>query len=80
MCTPKFYAILKIYRMGDTLELLFLLLLIFFFLLLYVVPTMIIGTICYFAIKWTVDKFQNVDDPYEELCDVCEDSWCKHDP
>ena len=41
---------------------------------------MIIGTICYFAVKWTVDKFKDVGDPYEELCDVCEDSWCKHDP
>ncbi len=87
MCTPKFYAILVIYRMGDIMDIMFLFLMIFFFVLLYVVPALILIGVSAIVIRWIVGKFKTHGDPndledYNSTCYICGDNedWCKHAP
>jgi hypothetical protein len=62
-------------------EFIFLLLLVFFFIVLYVIPAAIGIALLYIVIKFIVNKFSSYGEPNDlEICSICQDSWCKHDP
>ncbi len=82
MCTPKFYAILVIYRMGDTLDTILVILMFTFSFVFIALPIIAIATLLFYGYKFITDQ-RNHDmyDIDEDVgtCEHCGDTkdWCR---